>query len=249
MISQIIIVAFTCTVFCIYMLFFFYHQHTASFFTGGVVQVEEGPFSVPSLPYAYNSLEPFIDQKTMEIHHSRHHKAYVDALNNALSLHPDFKTKSIEELVTSYQALPEDISQQVRNNGGGHYNHCFFWKCMSPSRAPISSLLEHALNENFESLEKFKELFKNKAKTCFGSGWVWLCFSPTDKKLTVTTTSNQDTPLIKGLVPLLALDVWEHAYYLKYNNRRLDYVDAWWHVVDWSFVEEQYKKALAGARQ
>ncbi len=200
------------------------------------------PFVLPPLPYAYNALEPHIDTLTMEIHHTKHHKKYVDELNSALKDYPELHTKTLEELLKDLDAIPESIRTAVRNNAGGHYNHSFFWKIMSPDGGgePQGELLEK-MNKYFNDFKSFKEQFTAAAKKVFGSGWAWLC---SDKKgdLLVTTTGNQDSPISQGLVPLLGLDVWEHAYYLKYQNRRPEYIDAWWNVVNWKLVEANFKK-------
>ncbi|GJM17513.1 MAG: superoxide dismutase [Mn] [Thermodesulfobacteriota bacterium] len=195
---------------------------------------------LPQLPYEYNALEPHIDAKTMEIHHSKHHQTYVNNLNNALGNHPELESKSIEELVTDLNAVPEDIRTAVRNNGGGHANHSMFWLCMSPNGGgePTGELSE-AINGTFGSLDSFKEQFAKAGATRFGSGWAWLCVDGSGN-LVVTSTPNQDNPLSDGLTPILGLDVWEHAYYLNYQNRRPDYISAFWNVVNWEQVAANY---------
>ncbi len=195
---------------------------------------------LPQLPYEYNALEPHIDAKTMEIHHSKHHQTYVNNLNNALGNHPELESKSIEELVTDLNAVPEDIRTAVRNNGGGHANHSMFWLCMGPSGGgePTGELLD-AINSTFSSLDSFKEQFAKAGATRFGSGWAWLCVDGSGN-LVVTSTPNQDNPLSDGLTPILGLDVWEHAYYLNYQNRRPDYISAFWNVVNWEQVAANY---------
>jgi len=199
--------------------------------------------TLPELDYEYTSLEPYIDAKTMEIHHSKHHQGYVDKLNQALENHPDLENKSLEELLKSLDEIPEDIRTAVRNNAGGHYNHSLFWEIMSPQvggeREPDGDLKE-AIDDAFGSFEEFKKAFKESALSRFGSGWVWLVES--NRKLEIISTPNQDNPISEGKNPLLGLDVWEHAYYLKYQNKRTDYIDAWWGVVNWSKVEERYKE-------
>lgn len=195
---------------------------------------------LPKLPYNYDALEPFIDAKTMEIHHTKHHQAYLNKLNEALAKHPELENKLLEELLRDLDAVPEDIRGAVRNHGGGHYNHSLFWKTMaSPSenlvKEGLGPRIENAILKNFGDFAKFKEQFSNSAATLFGSGWVWLT---EDKgKLSIVTTPNQDNPISKGQRPLLGLDVWEHAYYLKYQNRRPEYIEAWWNVVNWKEVE------------
>lgn len=202
-------------------------------------------YTLPQLPYAYNALEPHIDAHTMELHHSKHQQHYIDELNAALKNHPQLQEKPLEELLKHLDQVPESIRNTVRNNGGGHFNHSFFWLVMAPQAGgePTGKLREH-INRDFGSFNKFKELFANVAKSRFGSGWAWLSIDK-DGKLVVHSTANQDTPLAEGLTPLLGLDVWEHAYYLKYNNRRSDYIDAWWNVVNWKQVEDNYEKMTA----
>ncbi|MFA6065843.1 MAG: superoxide dismutase [Candidatus Babeliaceae bacterium] len=198
-------------------------------------------FTVPELRYGYDALEPYIDAKTMELHHSKHHQAYVDNLNAALKKHPDVQW-SLEDLVKNYDNLPEDIRTIVRNNGGGHLNHSFFWLLLQKTREqqPRGDIAR-ALEKRFGSFENFKEQFSQAAKARFGSGWAWLSFDAKGD-LVITSTANQDNPITDGMQPILGLDVWEHAYYLKYNNRRPDYIQAWWNVVNWAYVEELYKK-------
>lgn len=195
---------------------------------------------LPQLPYEYNALEPHIDAKTMEIHHSKHHQTYINNLNNALGNHPELESKSIDELVKDLNAIPEDIRTAVRNNGGGHANHSMFWLCMSPNGGgePGGELAD-AINSAFGSLDSFKEQFAKAGATRFGSGWAWLCVDGSGN-LVVTSTPNQDNPLSDGLTPLLGLDVWEHAYYLNYQNRRPDYISAFWNVVNWEQVAANY---------
>lgn len=194
-------------------------------------------YSLPSLPYSTDALEPHIDARTMEIHHGKHHQTYVNNLNAALDGHPEFLEKSVDELISNLTALPEDKVNAVRNNGGGHSNHTFFWEVMSPTGggSPNGSLLD-AITSTFGSFDNFKEAFTKAALTRFGSGWVWLIKK--NESLEVVSTPNQDSPLMNGIVesngtPIIGLDVWEHAYYLNYQNRRPDYVGAFWNVVDW----------------
>jgi len=197
---------------------------------------------LPALPYAFDALEPHIDAQTMEIHHGRHHATYVNNLNAALEGHPELQQKSVEELISDLNSIPESIRTAVRNNGGGHANHSLFWEIMSPQGGgePKGALAEE-INKTFGSFEKFKEEFTKAAVGRFGSGWAWLVVD--GGKLAVMSTANQDNPLMEGKTPILGLDVWEHAYYLKYQNRRPDYVAAWWNVVNWDAVSERYAKA------
>jgi superoxide dismutase, Fe-Mn family len=200
-------------------------------------------FELPALPYAEDALEPHIDARTMNIHHSKHHAAYTTNLNAALAGHDDLAGKSIEELLAGLADLPEGIRTAVRNNGGGYANHNLFWRTMSPNGggAPSGDLAA-AIDDAFGSFDAFKTAFENAAKTRFGSGWAWL-YVGADGKLAVNSTANQDTPLMDGNTPVLGLDVWEHAYYLHYQNRRPDYVAAFWNVVDWDAVAEEYAAA------
>ena len=197
---------------------------------------------LPPLPYAFDALEPHIDAQTMEIHHDKHHAAYVNNLNGALKGHADLEKKSIVELISDLGAVPTEIRTAVRNNGGGHLNHSMFWTLMSPGGGgqPAGELGD-AIASTFGSFDDFKTTFGKAAATRFGSGWAWL--SVNGGKLEVTSTANQDTPVMEGVEPILGLDVWEHAYYLKYQNRRPDYVGAWWNTVNWDQVAENFKKA------
>ncbi|SER68938.1 superoxide dismutase [Salipaludibacillus aurantiacus] len=199
-------------------------------------------FSLPELPYSHDALTPHIDEETMKIHHGKHHNTYVTKLNAALEGHSDLEGKSLEDLLTNLDALPESIRGAVRNNGGGHYNHTLFWQIMSPDGggAPTGELAD-AINEAFGSFEKFKEEFKNAALTRFGSGWAWLVVN--NGKLEVTSTLNQDTPIMEGKTGILGVDVWEHAYYLKYQNKRPEYVDAFFNVINWEEVSKRYAEA------
>jgi superoxide dismutase, Fe-Mn family len=200
-------------------------------------------FEVPPLPYAYDALEPTIDAQTMTLHHDKHHATYVQNLNAAIEKHPELAGKSAEELVRNLGSVPEDIRAAVRNNGGGHVNHSMFWTIMAPgeSRQPSGQLAD-ALRSTFGDLEAFKKLFSETGVKQFGSGWVWLVRSR-DGKLSVTSTANQDNPMSNGLEPIMGNDVWEHAYYLKYQNRRADYLNAWWNVVDWDAVGKRFAAA------
>jgi Fe-Mn family superoxide dismutase len=195
-----------------------------------------GPFTLPPLPYAYEALEPSIDRATMEIHHNRHHQAYVTNLNKAIAGQADLEGKSIETILTSFNTLPESIRTAVRNNGGGHANHTLFWEIMGPGKGGVpKGALADALNGTFGSFVKFQETMAAAATSRFGSGWAWLAQRP-DGTLEVYSTANQDSPLMEGKKPILGLDLWEHAYYLKYQNKRADYVTAWWNVVNWDAV-------------
>lgn len=197
---------------------------------------------LPELKYSYNALEPYIDEMTMTIHHSKHHAAYINNLNVALEKYPDLQEKTVEELIVSLDSLPDSIKTAVRNNGGGHLNHTFFWSILSPegNGEPEGDLME-AINSKFGNFAAFKEEFSKAAATRFGSGWAWLVLNKSGE-LSVVSTPNQDSPISEGLRPILGLDVWEHAYYLKYQNRRPDYVSEWWNVVDWAEVSRLYKK-------
>lgn len=198
---------------------------------------------LPDLPYSYDALEPSIDAKTMEIHHGKHHQSYVNNLNAALENHPELQEKSVEDLVSDLNSIPENIRNAVRNNGGGHANHSLFWPCMGPDGGgtPEGELAD-AINSAFGSFDNFKDQFSKAAATRFGSGWAWLCVD-NNGDLVVTSTPNQDNPISDGLKPVLGLDVWEHAYYLNYQNRRPDYVSSWWNVVNWNQVVLNFSSA------
>ncbi len=200
-------------------------------------------FELPRLPYATDALEPHIDAKTMEIHHGKHHQGYVTKLNDALQGHGGLQSKSIEEILGAIDSVPADIRTAVVNNGGGHANHTLFWESMSPhtgSQPP--GHLAAALDRDLGGFDKFKERFTQAALGRFGSGWAWLLVTG-DGKLAVESTANQDSPLMEGKTPILGLDVWEHAYYLNYQNRRPDYVEAWWNVVNWPTVADRFLAA------
>lgn len=198
------------------------------------------PFTLPPLPYAYDALEPHIDKETMTIHHDKHHAAYVNNLNAALEAHPDLQGKSIEDLIVGLNSLPEAVRGPVRNNGGGHINHTMFWETMTPGGAKEpSGALADAIKAAFGSLDDFKKQFNDAGVKRFGSGWAWLVKGK-DGKLQIVSTANQDNPLTDGLKPILGNDVWEHAYYLKYQNRRPDYLAAWWNVVNWDKVAARF---------
>ncbi|MCS4280963.1 superoxide dismutase [Stenotrophomonas rhizophila] len=201
-------------------------------------------YTLPKLSYAYDALEPHIDAATMEIHHTKHHQTYINNVNAALE-GTEFADLQVEELVKKTKSLPENLQGVVRNNGGGHANHTLFWTVMSPNGggAPVGDVAK-AIDSQLGGLEKFKEAFTKAALTRFGSGWAWLSVTP-DKKVVVESSANQDSPLMDGNTPILALDVWEHAYYLKYQNRRPDYIGAFFNVVDWNEVERRYQEAIA----
>jgi len=200
-----------------------------------------GPFSLPPLPYASDALEPHIDAQTMQIHHGKHHQAYVTNLNKALAGHAELGRKSIEDLVRNLNAVPEGIRTAVRNHGGGHANHSVFWQMMKKNGGgePKGDLAK-AIEKKFGSFKAFKEEFSGAATKVFGSGWAWLTVD--QKELKIESTPNQDSPLSQGRTPLLGLDVWEHAYYLKYQNRRPDYIAAFYNVINWDFVAERFEK-------
>ena len=197
-------------------------------------------YKLPDLPYAYDALEPYIDAKTMEIHHSKHHQAYITKVNAALE-GSSFGNTSIDELCTKLSDVPENIQGAVRNNGGGHFNHSLFWSILSPKNesSEPSVELNNAINNSFGSMESLKEEFSNTAATRFGSGWAWL-IKEDDGSLTISSTANQDNPLMEGKTPILGLDVWEHAYYLNYQNRRPDYINAFFNIINWDAVSALY---------
>ena len=199
-------------------------------------------FELPQLPYAYDALEPNIDKETMNIHHTKHHNTYVTNLNNALEGNEELLSKSVEEVISNLNAVPEAARTAVRNNGGGHANHSLFWQVISPNGGgePTGDLAA-AINSKFGSFDSFKEEFAKAATTRFGSGWAWLAVN--NGELEVTSTPNQDSPLMEGKTPLLGLDVWEHAYYLKYQNRRPEYINSFWNVVNWDEVSKRYSSA------
>lgn len=201
-------------------------------------------YELPALPYDYNALEPYIDEATMKIHHTKHHQAYITNVNDALKKHPEFPAKSVEDLISDLAAVPEDIRTAVRNNGGGHANHSLFWTILGKGAGgePTGELAA-AITSTFGTFAAFKEKFETAAKTRFGSGWAWLSYDKKAGALVVESTANQDSPLSEGRTPILGLDVWEHAYYLHYQNRRPDYVAAFWNVVDWSKVAARFAAA------
>lgn len=198
-------------------------------------------FELPKLDYPYDALEPYIDTRTMEIHHTKHHQGYVNKTNAALEKYPDLHSKSVEDLLSDLSALPEEIRTALRNNAGGHANHSLFWKVMAPdSGGEPSGALADAIRTAFEDFDSFKDVFSKAAATRFGSGWAWLVIDGSGG-LQVRSSANQDSPISDGLKPILGLDVWEHAYYLKYQNRRPDYIDAFWNVVNWKEVTRRFE--------
>lgn len=195
--------------------------------------------TLPILPYEYKALEPFIDEATMRLHHLKHHQAYIDKLNAALADYPELASKPIETLLANLESVPEAIRAAVKNHGGGHANHSFFWQILTPAKSEANTVpasLITKINADFGSVDEFKTKFKEAGLSRFGSGWVWLVM--TGDKLEIMTTANQDSPLAAGQTPLLGVDVWEHAYYLKYQNKRTDYLDALWSIINWSKVAE-----------
>jgi len=195
---------------------------------------------LPKLPYAYNALEPFIDAKTLEIHHTKHHQSYVDKLNAALEKYPELQSKTIEELIKSLYDIPEAIRTTVRNNAGGHFSHTLYWNTMSPTAEEyVPEKLGKEIIGTFGSIVEFKDQFSKAAANVFGSGWVWLIVT-TNGKLKIVSTQGHDNPLMTGDRPLMVIDAWEHAYYLHYQNRRPEYIENWWNVVDWKAVEKNY---------
>lgn len=198
------------------------------------------PHQLPDLPYGYDALEPFIDKETMTLHHDKHHATYVNNLNAALEKHPELSGKSAEDLIRDLASVPEDIRTAVRNNGGGHVNHSMFWLIMGPNQGgEPTGALGDALKSTFGDFETFKKNFNEAGVKQFGSGWAWLVRG-SDGKLQITSTSNQDNPMTQGMYPILGNDVWEHAYYLKYQNRRADYLAAWWNVVNWNEIAKRF---------
>ena len=197
-------------------------------------------FELPKLPYAYDALEPHIDKETMEIHHTKHHNTYVTKLNDAVK-GTDLESKSIEDIIKNLNSVPDDIRTAVQNNGGGHYNHSLFWEMLTPNASEPSGEVVDAISSTFGSLDKFREEFAAAAAGRFGSGWAWLVVD--NGELSIVSTPNQDNPLSEGKIPVLGLDVWEHAYYLKYQNKRPDYISAFWNVVNWDKVNELYQAA------
>ena len=210
------------------------------------------PFKLPQLPYDYNALEPYIDEKTMTIHHTKHHQTYVDKLNAALEGHKELHNKSVEDLLKNLAGVPDAIRTAVRNHGGGHLNHSFFWPIMSPEKQDPKGEVLSSIEEKFGGFDKFKEQFSTAAVGHFGSGWCWLVLNkpthemrqPADGQLEIMTTPNQDNPISQHRMPILGLDLWEHSYYLKYQNKRPDYIAAWFNVVNWEEVDKHFKQAM-----
>lgn len=198
---------------------------------------------LPKLPYAYSDLEPFIDARTMEIHYSKHHQTYVDKLNTALEKYPELQEKTAEELLKNLEAVPAEIRNAVRNHGGGHFNHSFFWQIMAKPAFPPAVLLtgplKEALDKKFESIVNFQKTFNDSALSLFGSGWTWLILSEVEG-LKIVNTANQDSPISNNQKPILCVDIWEHAYYLKYQNRRAEYLENWWQVINWPQAEKNF---------
>ena len=204
------------------------------------------PYELPPLPYPFDALEPHIDAQTMQIHHDRHHQTYVTNVNNALADQPDLANMSIEELIRNLSRVPENIRTAVRNNGGGHANHTLFWEIMGPNGGgQPSGELANAINQTFGGFDNFKQQLTQAATTRFGSGWGWLSVE-SGGALRIESTPNQDSPLMEGRTPILGVDVWEHAYYLKYQNRRPDYLNAWWNTVNWDAAAQRYAAAKGG---
>jgi Fe-Mn family superoxide dismutase len=203
-------------------------------------------YELPPLPYDYNALEPYIDEETMHLHHDKHHQAYVNNLNAALQGQSQFDNMGIDELIRSLSSVPDNIRTTVRNNGGGHINHSMFWQIMKPNGGgePTGDIAS-AISSAFGSFDQFKAAFNDAGAKRFGSGWAWLVIG-TDGKLAVTSTANQDSPLIDGLYPVMGNDVWEHAYYLKYQNRRPEYLAAWWNVVNWDEIGKRFAQGMSG---
>lgn len=206
---------------------------------------QEEPFKLPPLPYAYNALEPYIDEETMRFHHDKHHAAYIKNLNAAINKYPDLKSKSINKLLVSLDTLPNNIRQTVRNNGGGYLNHKIFWEIMSPDGGgQPKGAIAKAIQKDFGSFEAFQTEFTNAGAKVFGSGWVWLV-SDKSGKLQVINLPNQDSPIMQGFSPIMGNDVWEHAYYLKYRNNRGEYLKQWWNVVNWEEVNRRFQNSKA----
>ena len=204
-----------------------------------------GKYTLPEMPYAYDALEPHIDAQTMEIHHSKHHQKYTDGMNGALEkLSPELQEKDIEEILSNINQVPDDVKGAINFNGGGYDNHKLFWNSMKQNGGgePTGAIAD-AINDSFGSFAEFKELFSSKTAPIQGSGWGWLVYNPNSSKVEYKAMSNQTSPRTEGLVPLLGLDVWEHAYYLKYQNKRPDYIAAWWNIINWDEVNDRFSKA------
>jgi Fe-Mn family superoxide dismutase len=212
--------------------------------TAPVAAAPSGPFTLPPLPYAYDALEPYIDARTMEIHHDKHHAAYVANLNKAVAEFPDVRKMSVEAMLKDVNAIPEKIRTAVRNNGGGHFNHSLFWQMLKKDGGEPGGDLAKAIDSAFGNFPAFKENFSKAAAGQFGSGWAWLVIDA-NKQLSIEPTANQDSPISQGKQPLLGVDVWEHAYYLKYQNRRPEYMAAFFHAINWDFVSDRYRNMAA----
>jgi Fe-Mn family superoxide dismutase len=209
----------------------------------GAAPATSGPFVVPPLPYAFDALEPYLDARTMELHHDKHHGAYVANLNKAIAPFPELGKKSIEELLAGLDTVPESIRTAVRNQGGGHYNHTLFWQMLKKDAGEPQGALAAAVDKSFGGFSAFKDKFTEAAAKVFGSGWAWMVLGP-NQQLSIESTPNQDSPVSQGKRPLLGIDVWEHAYYLKYQNRRAEYVAAFFHVINWDFVAQRYARLM-----
>ncbi|MBF2066554.1 MAG: superoxide dismutase [Calothrix sp. C42_A2020_038] len=207
-------------------------------------EAKKGVITLPPLPYAYDALEPHIDAETMRFHHDKHHAAYVNNLNKALDKHPQLKNRTVDQLLRNLDSIPADIRNTVRNNGGGHINHTMFWEIMKPQGGgEPTGALASAINQYFGSFANFRAKFNEEGGKRFGSGWVWLVRNK-DGKLEVVSTANQDTPISAGKFPIMGNDVWEHAYYLKYQNKRADYLEAWWNVLNWEEISKRFTQAV-----
>ncbi|MGL5630550.1 MAG: superoxide dismutase [Mycoplasmoidaceae bacterium] len=200
-------------------------------------------FKLPILKYKFNGLEPYYDTKTVEIHYTKHHQTYINNLNDAISKYPDFKNYSIEKLLEELDELPSEIKNSVRNNGGGYYNHNLFWEQFSSKHEEIKGDILDLINRDFSSFENFRKIFDDKAKTNFGSGWTWLVLNK-NKQLEVMNTSGHDCPITNGFSPLIVIDIWEHAYYLKFQNRRPEWINSFWNIIDWNFVNKNLKTLI-----
>jgi len=201
-------------------------------------------YKLPQLPYSFDALEPYIDAKTMEIHYTKHHQTYIDELNKLLDKHPDLQEIPLVQLLEQVKGLPESVATPLKNYGGGTYNHSYFWEIMQKNGGgEPKGQIGDAIKATFGSFSAFQELFNAAAKTRFGSGWAWLCVYPAGN-LIINSTANQDNPLMDGCVPIMGLDVWEHAYYLKYQNKRVDYIAAWWHVINWDRIDQELRQYL-----
>lgn len=200
-------------------------------------------YELPDLPFAYDTLEPYMDAETMKIHHGKHHAAYVAKLNSILEKYPKLQDKKIENLLDNLNLIPKEIRQAVINFGGGHYNHAFFWKTLTPKKTKPSQKFAKALEAKWGSLEKFKEDFSAQSASFFGSGWTWLVLK--NKELKIITTSNQDSPISNGYIPIITLDLWEHSYYLKYQNRRQEYIEAFWNIINRDEASRRYEEAIS----